>query len=437
MTMPFKSISIIGLGYIGLPTAAVLASRRGNVVGVDVSREVVDTVNAGTVRTVEPGLVELLAEVTAQGQLRAVEHPEAADAFIIAVPTPITEDHKPDISYVRAAALSLAPVLRRDNLIILESTSPVGTTEQMAQWLAEARPDLAFPHQTGEAAEVQIAYCPERILPGNMLEELVNNDRIVGGMTARASAMATELYRVFVQGEIVTTSVRTAEMCKLTENSFRDVNIAFANELSMICDKLDINVWELIKLANKHPRVNILQPGCGVGGHCIPVDPWFIVDSALEGARLIRTAREVNDHKPEWIVEKVKQAIDKHLKEHSEKTIADVTVACWGLAYKPNTNDVRNSPALQIVKGIAKLGCRLAIIEPYFQDDCDVVRELVRYLCSLEDARKTADIHCVLVPHRIFSDVSSERYRMEILSKHLEPTSVDKFANNSSFNETA
>lgn len=402
--MLFKSISIIGLGYIGLPTAAVLASRMGNVIGVDVGREVVHTVNAGTVRTVEPGLVELLAEVTAQGQLRAVEHPEAADAFIIAVPTPITEDHKPDISYVRAAALSLAPVLRRDNLIILESTSPVGTTEQMAQWLAEARPDLTFPQQANDEADVQIAYCPERILPGKMLEELASNDRIVGGMTARASAMATELYRLFVQGEIVTTSVRTAEMCKLTENSFRDVNIAFANELSMICGKLNVDVWELIKLANRHPRVNILQPGCGVGGHCIPVDPWFIVDSARDDARLIRMAREVNDSKPEWVVEKVKEAIDKHLREHPEKTITDVTLACWGLTYKPDTNDIRNSPALQVVRYLTRLGCGVVVVEPYWQSGQKSYGYSEVSFCSVEIAIERADINCILVQHKFIED---------------------------------
>lgn len=406
--MCYKSISIIGLGYIGLPTAAVLASRMGNVIGVDVNQDVVEAVNAGKAKTVEPGLAELLAEVVSQGQLRAVMHPEMADAFLIAVPTPITEEHKPDISFIRAAALSLAPMLRPGNLIILESTSPVGTTEQMAQWLAEARPDLSFPQQGGEEADVQIAYCPERILPGKMLEELVNNDRIVGGMAARASAMATELYRLFVRGEIITTRVRTAEMCKLAENSFRDVNIAFANELSMICDKLDIDVWELIKLANRHPRVNILQPGCGVGGHCIPVDPWFIVDSAPEEARLIRTAREVNDSKPEWVVAKVKQAIEAFLVAHPGKNWADVIVACWGLHYKANTNDMRNSPALQIVRNIAALGCKLVVVEPFLQGDGYSLGDLRICLRSIEDAREDADVNCILVPHCSFSISFSE-----------------------------
>lgn len=400
--MSCERISIIGLGYIGLPTAAVLASHMGNVIGVDVNQEVVTAINTGAVKTVEPGLAELLAEVTAKEQLRAVTQPEPADAFIIAVPTPITEDHKPDMSYVRAAALSLARVLRRGNLIILESTSPVGTTEQMAQWLAEARPDLTFPQQAGEEADIQITYCPERILPGKMLDELVHNDRVVGGMTGKAAEMATVLYRLFVRGEILTTTVRTAEMCKLAENSFRDVNIAFANELSMICDKLGIDVWELIRLANRHPRVNILQPGCGVGGHCIPVDPWFIVDSAQEEVRLIRTAREVNDYKPEWVVAKVKHAIEAFLVEHPGKTIADVTVACWGLTYKADTDDMRNSPALHTVHQIMEFGCKLIIVEPHINFISDYLYKFKDYFLSPKTALKYADIHCLLVPHTDF-----------------------------------
>lgn len=359
--MQFSTISLIGLGYIGLPTAAVLASRMGNVIGVDVNKDVVESITNGNVKTLEPGLTELLAQVSGSA-LRAVTKPETADAFIIAVPTPITDDHKPDISYVRSAALSLAPVLRTGNLIILESTSPVGTTEQMAQWLAAARPDLSFPQQAGDEADVQIAYCPERILPGKMLEELIHNDRIVGGLTRTASDMAATLYRLFVEGEIHITSVRTAELCKLAENSFRDVNIAYANELSMICDKLDIDVEELISLANHHPRVNILQPGCGVGGHCIPVDPWFIVDSAPEQAKLIRIAREVNDSKPLWVVEKIKQAIDNYLKDHPEKSIKDVTVGIiGGLGYKPGTDDVRNSPVVQIASTLDTSGYKIFI----------------------------------------------------------------------------
>lgn len=408
MTMCFKNISIIGLGYIGLPTAAVLASRMGNVIGVDVNREVVEAVNAGTARTVEPGLAELLAEVTAKGQLRAVTQPEPADAFIIAVPTPITGNHKPDISYVRAAVRSLAPVLRRGNLIILESTSPVGTTEKMASWLAEARPDLSFPQQAGEGADVRIAYCPERILPGNMLEELVNNDRVVGGLSEKASFMAVELYKIFVQGQIITTNARTAEMCKLAENSFRDVNIAFANELSMICDRLNIDVWELIHLANRHPRVNILRPGCGVGGHCIAIDPWFVVYSAPEKAHLIRIARENNDNKSLWVLEKVKSAIADVLTDNPEKRIADVTVAGLGLAFKPDIDDLRESPAMYLAQNIAKLGCRFWAVAPYIDTLPQSLSSLGVKLSTLRGALKEADIVCILVHHSNFIEFAEE-----------------------------
>lgn len=402
--MHFSTISLIGLGYIGLPTAAVLASRMGNVVGVDVNKDVVESITNGNVKTLEPGLAELLAQVSGNA-LRAVTKPEAADAFIIAVPTPITEDHKPNISYVRSAALSLAPVLRTGNLIILESTSPVGTTEQMAQWLAEARPDLSFPQQAGDEADVQIAYCPERILPGKMLEELVHNDRIVGGLTRTASDMAAALYRLFVEGEIHITSVRTAELCKLAENSFRDVNIAYANELSMICDKLDIDVQELISLANHHPRVNILQPGCGVGGHCIPVDPWFIVDSAPKEARLIKTAREVNDSKPLWVVEKIKQAIDDYLKEHPEKSIKDVTVGIvGGLGYKPGTDDIRNSPALKIVQKLGAIGCQLFVIDSNMLEYTEDLGKIKKCLVQSDTEKISADIQCPLVWHKSKND---------------------------------
>ncbi|WP_337771052.1 UDP-N-acetyl-D-mannosamine dehydrogenase [Desulfovibrio piger] len=401
--MQFSTISLIGLGYIGLPTAALLASRMGNVVGVDVNCDVVESITNGNVKTLEPGLTELLAQVSGSA-LRAVTKPEAADAFIIAVPTPITDDHKPDISYVRSAALSLAPVLRTGNLIILESTSPVGTTEQMAQWLAEARPDLSFPQQAGDGADVQIAYCPERILPGKMLEELVHNDRIVGGLTRTASDMAAALYRLFVEGEIHITSVRTAELCKLAENSFRDVNIAYANELSMICDKLDIDVEELISLANHHPRVNILQPGCGVGGHCIPVDPWFIVDSAPEEARLIRTAREVNDSKPDWMVNKIKQTITVYLKEHPEKQIKDVSIACYGISYKEGTNDLRNSPALKIVQKLDAIGCQLFVIDSNMLEYTEELGEIRKWLVQSDTEKISADIQCPLVWHKSKND---------------------------------
>mgnify|MGYP000915790173 CR=1 FL=1 len=396
--MHFSTISLIGLGYIGLPTAAVLASRMGNVVGVDVNKDVVESITNGNVKTLEPGLAELLAQVSGNA-LRAVTKPEAADAFIIAVPTPITDDHKPDISYVRSAALSLAPVLRTGNLIILESTSPVGTTEQMAQWLAEARPDLSFPQQAGDEADVQIAYCPERILPGKMLEELIHNDRIVGGLTRTASDMAAALYRLFVEGEIHITSVRTAELCKLAENSFRDVNIAYANELSMICDKLDIDVEELIRLANHHPRVNILQPGCGVGGHCIPVDPWFIVDSAPEEARLIKTSREVNDSKPLWVVEKIKQTIDAYLRRHPQKRIEDITVGIiGGLGYKPGTDDLRNSPAQLIVNSVTNIGCKTIVIDQYINSHT-TTKDNIYFSSSMDELEKFDNLILTVTLH--------------------------------------
>ena len=400
--MSYTSISVIGLGYIGLPTAALIASRMHNVIGVDVSEDVVKAVNSGVAHTVEPGLADLIAEVTAKGWLRTVGAPEPADVFIIAVPTPITDEKKPDLSYVRAAALSLAPALRKGVLVILESTSPVGTTEQMAGWLAEERLDLTFPHQAGEEADVQIAYCPERIMPGQMLEELVYNDRIVGGLTEKATAMAVDFYKMFVQGQIITTSTRTAEMCKLAENSFRDVNIAFANELSMICDKLDIDVWELIRLANRHPRVNILQPGCGVGGHCIPVDPWFIVDSLPRYSKLIRSAREINDRKALWIFKKIQKSISNFLFVNNGADIAKITVACLGLTFKPGTDDIRNSPAINIIKKISDLGCMVVVVEPNISDVPEVLKRHNIKLVCLNYAIKKSNIICKLIDHEIF-----------------------------------
>ena len=401
--MAFTTVSVIGLGYIGLPTAVLLARHGVQVIGVDVLPHVVDSINAGRLHIVEPGLETVLQEVVNAGSLRATLTPEPADAFIIAVPTPFTEGHKPDLGFIRAAAKALAPVLKKGDLVILESTSPVGTTEKLATWLAEERADLTFPQQAGEDADVQVAHCPERVLPGQVLRELVENDRIVGGLSSRAASMATELYRLFVKGDMPVTNARTAEMCKLTENSFRDVNIAFANELSMICDRLDIDVWELIKLANKHPRVNILQPGCGVGGHCIAVDPWFIVDSAPEQARLIRTAREVNDSKPAWVVEKVKVAIADVLARNPEKRMADVTVACLGLAFKPDIDDMRESPALEITKRIADLGCRVIAVEPNIRTLPVAIADVSNIsLGILTEALANADMACLLVKHHEF-----------------------------------
>lgn len=391
----YKSVSMIGLGYIGLPTAAIIASRKIPVIGVDVSEHAVDTINRGEIHIVEPELDIMVRSVVHQGYLRATTVPEPADAFLIAVPTPFKGDHEPDLSYVRTAAKSIAPVLRKGNLVVLESTSPVGTTEDLAVWLAEERPDLTFPHQVGDAADINLAYCPERVLPGKVVHELVSNDRVVGGMTQRCSHRAIELYKTFVEGDCIPTTSRTAEMCKLTENSFRDINIAFANELSVICDKLGINVWELIRLANHHPRVNILQPGPGVGGHCIAVDPWFIVSKTPDEARLIQTARLVNDGKPHYVVDRVVEAASQS---------AAPVIACLGLAFKPDIDDLRESPAMEVVTALAKreLGPVL-VVEPHVSTlppslaSCGNVA-----LLPIEQALEQANIVVMLVSHQDF-----------------------------------
>lgn len=406
MNLPFKTISIVGLGYIGLPTAAVFASRKVKVIGVDLNQHAVDTINRGQIHIIEPDLEKVVNAAVSEGYLRAVTKPEPADAFLIAVPTPFkdgsTGPHHPDLDYIESASKSVAQVLKRGDLVILESTSPVGATEQMAAWLAEARPDLTFPQSHGELSDIRIAHCPERVLPGQVLRELVQNDRVIGGMTPRCSDAATRLYKTFVEGECVITNARTAEMCKLTENSFRDVNIAFANELSIVCDKLDINVWELIKLANRHPRVSILQPGPGVGGHCIAVDPWFIVSAAPEEARLIRTAREINDSKPEWVIAKVKLAVANYLMANPDKSAKDVTVACYGLAFKPNIDDLRESPALEITKQIAKVHPgRVLNVEPNLLPNAEMTHGLP--LSRISDALSNAQIHVILVKHDVFN----------------------------------
>lgn len=403
--MSFKKISVIGLGYIGLPTAAVIASRGIEVIGIDVSAKAVDTINQGKVHIVEPDLDMVVQAAVTMGKLRASLTPEAADAFMIAVPTPFKEGKKPDLSYIEKAAEAIAPVLEKGNLIILESTSPVGATEKLAGWLQALRPDLRFPGQSSQDANMFVAHCPERVLPGRVLEELVSNDRIIGGMSTACGEKAKSLYQVFVRGECIQTNARTAELAKLTENSFRDVNIAFANELSIICDQLKINVWELIRLANRHPRVNILSPGPGVGGHCIAVDPWFIVDSAPEHARMIRTARETNDAKPLYIIEKVKQAADEFKRP---------VIACLGLAFKPDIDDLRESPALEITKSLAKQGVgEILAVEPNIRELPTSLESLPIELVSLETVMERANIILVLVDHRQFklldgSDVASK-----------------------------
>ena len=411
--MPFETISVVGLGYIGLPTAAVFASRKKKVIGVDVNQRAVDTINRGEIHIVEPDLDMVVHAAVTEGYLRATTKAEPADAFLIAVPTPFKDDHEPDLSYIESASKAIAPVLKKGDLVILESTSPVGATEQMAAWLAEARPDLSFPQTHGEDSDIRVAHCPERVLPGHVLRELVQNDRVIGGMTAKCSEAAVRLYKTFVEGECVITNARTAEMCKLTENSFRDVNIAFANELSIICDKLDINVWELIRLANRHPRVNILQPGPGVGGHCIAVDPWFIVSTTPEQARLIRTAREVNDSKPQWVLDKVKLAVAEFLLANPEKTAKEVTIACFGLAFKPDIDDLRESPAVAIAQQVVAIhpGPVLAV-EPNIEELPSKLAGKLG-LSSIEAALAEADVVVLLVDHKEFKEIPAS-----ILASH-------------------
>lgn len=406
--MSFETISVIGLGYIGLPTAAMFASRKKKVIGIDVSQHAVDTINQGKIHIVEPDLDMIVSAAVTEGYLKASMTPEPADAFLIAVPTPFLpceegEVPAPDLSYIEAASKAIAPVLKKGDLVILESTSPVGATEQMAAWLAEARSDLCFPQTHGNNADINIAHCPERVLPGHVVRELVENDRVIGGMSARCSERSIELYKTFVLGECVVTNARTAEMAKLTENSSRDVQIAFANELSIICDKLNINVWELIAIANRHPRVNILQPGPGVGGHCIAVDPWFIVSKTPEEAQIIHTARKVNDGKPEWVINKVKLAIAEFLQANPDKTAREVTVACYGLAFKPDIDDLRESPAMAITQQIAEMHAgRVIAVEPNIESIPEKLKHVE--LVDFDIAVKEVDVHVLLVDHKEFKD---------------------------------
>lgn len=405
--MSFEKVSVIGLGYIGLPTAAVIASRGIEVLGIDVSEQAVDTINQGKVHIVEPDLDMVVQAAVTMGKLRASLTPEPADAFMIAVPTPFTQGHKPDLSYIKQAAEAIAPVLEKGNLVVLESTSPVGATEKLAGWLQELRADLHFPLHPGDEADIYLAHCPERVLPGRVLEELVSNDRIIGGMSHKCSIKATQLYQTFVRGECITTNARTAEMAKLTENSFRDVNIAFANELSIICDEQKINVWELIALANRHPRVNILNPGPGVGGHCIAVDPWFIVDSAPESAKIIRAAREINDAKPHYVIEKVKAAADEFKRP---------VIACLGLAFKPDIDDLRESPALDITKALASLAIgEVLAVEPNIKSLPDSLASQDVELVSLDSAMERANVLLILVDHKQFKAIPFDNVNTKLV----------------------
>lgn len=384
--MKNKLISIVGLGYIGLPTAALLASQGYTVVGTDVSQHAVDTINQGKIHIVEPDLDAFVRSAVTAGRLKASTLPQAGDVYMICVPTPFHEGGaipQPNIDYVLAATRSIAPFVKPGDLVILESTSPVGTTEKMQAVLSEAGVKVD---------EVHMAYCPERVLPGKIMTELVENDRVVGGVTPAATKAVANFYRTFVRGEVLETEAKTAEMCKLTENSFRDVNIAFANELSLICDKEGINVWNLIQLANRHPRVNILQPGAGVGGHCIAVDPWFIIARDVENSKLIRTAREVNNHKTDWVIDKIKIAAADATAKSGKKP----TIACLGLAFKPDIDDLRESPALHVALTLQSQGYDVIGVEPNIDshDSFTVV--------GLEQALGSADVIAVLVKHRQF-----------------------------------
>lgn len=406
-----NTVSVIGLGYIGLPTAALLAQNGVNVIGVDTNQMVIDAINRGDIHIVEKGLSQIIADVVAAGRLRAVGIPEPSDAFVIAVPTPVKPGaHEPDLDYVEQAFRSIAPVLNRGDTVILESTSPVGTTENMVELLTELRPDLRIANSKDGECDIYVAFCPERVLPGRVLEELIANSRVIGGINAASATHAAEVYRIFVKGELQMTSTRTAEMVKLTENAFRDVNIAFANELSLVCDDLSINVWELIELANHHPRVKILQPGAGVGGHCIAVDPWFIITRSPEFARLMRTAREVNDYKPEWVIRKVLTARDKQLTVASEP----VRVAVLGLAFKPNINDLRESPACHIATRLSReYSLELRIVEPHIEN-MPAILSGQRLYC-LDDALRDSDIVLILVAHEQFKNIRGMLRKKQIV----------------------
>ena len=394
-----KTVAVIGLGYIGLPTAAILAENGLRVHGVDVSDRTVEAVNAGRVPFVEPDLADFVQRAVSNGLLDASKETPKADAYVVAVPTPFKDDHAPDLSYIEAAARGLAPQLTGDELVILESTSPPGATEHMAEVIYGERPDL-------REAGLDFAHCPERVLPGRVMIELVTNDRIVGGSTPEAARRTEALYRSFCEGEILLTDCRTAEMAKLVENSFRDVNIAFANELSVICAEQGIDVWELIELANHHPRVNILQPGPGVGGHCIAVDPWFIVDAAPQTARIIRAAREINDAKPQWVIDQVKAAAFDVQQETGRAPV----VAALGLAFKPNIDDLRESPALNIATEVAQqfTGSRILVVEPYVEELPAALagRENVE-LVPAEDGIREADVVLLLVDHDAFAGLGA------------------------------
>lgn len=391
------TVTILGLGYIGLPTAALIANQKIRVNGFDVNQEVTDTIAKGEVHIVEPGLKELVQSAVASGHLSASTELQAADVYLVVVPTPFKQDKQPDTSFVEAAIRSIIPLLKKNDLVIIESTSPVLTTEKMAQIIFSEKPELKY--------AINIAYCPERVLPGNALEEMVNNDRVIGGIDEQSTAKAIEFYSHFVKGKLHPTNARTAEMCKLVENASRDVQIAFANELSIICDKAHINVWELIELANKHPRVNILQPGCGVGGHCIAVDPWFLVADYPEQAHVIRQARQINDFKAQWSVHKILDAAHQFEIDNKRPPI----IACMGLAFKPDIDDLRESPAKAITSQIvAETRGEVLIVEP------NIPQHPSFTLTDYKDGYEKADIVVWLVRHKEFLTIACDQNKKEI-----------------------
>ena len=389
-----KNICVIGLGYIGLPTASLLATKGYDVLGVDVSESIVSTINSGKVHIVEPDLDILVKSAVNSGKLKASLQPKQADVFIIAVPTPFKEGYQPDLAYVEQATRLISPYVKKGNLIILESTSPTGTTDETVAKILKAEG-----HNIEK--DIFVAHCPERVLPGQILHELVANDRIVGGINKESTKQAANFYREFVKGEILETDAKTAEMAKLTENSFRDVNIAFANEISIICDEHSINPWELINLANRHPRVNILQPGPGVGGHCIAVDPWFIISKSPDTSKLIRSAREVNDYKTDWVIQKVIEKASR---------FKNPLIACLGLAFKADVDDLRESPALRIALQLKQENIgEIIACEPNIESHKEID------LFSLEDAIKKADILLLLVDHKPFKKLSSADLKEKII----------------------
>ena len=392
-------VAVLGLGYIGLPTAAVIARTGARVLGVDVTPSVVETVNSGKVHIEEVDLDGLVSGVVARGDLRASLQIEPSDVFVIAVPTPFDEDHRPNIGYVLRAATTIATVLKVGDLVVLESTSPVGTTEKVAELLSQLRPDLKVPGRSPGTPDIAIAYCPERVLPGRILIELIDNDRVIGGITPRCARKALAFYRRFVRGACVTTTAAAAEMTKLTENAFRDVNIAFANELSVVADRMGVDVWEVIRLANRHPRVNILSPGPGVGGHCIAVDPWFLVSAEPEHTPLIRTAREVNDAKVDHTIAKASELI----------AATTGQVAVLGLAFKANIDDFRESPALKVALALAeRFGRRVRIVEPYASTLPAAFDHTTATLTDVDSALEECATMIVLVDHDVFRSIPLE-----------------------------